>query len=276
MTSLAQDLVYGIRLLGRARGFTIAVALTLGVGIAGTATMFTLFNAMLLRPYPFTSPERLIDVKEVRKDRLSAVSFANFLRLQNGVRSFKHIAAQETRGFVVADNEQSELVLGGRVSTNFFELLGVKPAIGRVFLANEATPGADRIIILSHELWRRRFNSDPAILGRKVNLSAKPHTIVGVLPREFFFFGNMLWVPGFSASELIDSANRTSTVQCIGRLSSNASLTQAQAEASTVGRQLQDQTRSSTEIWLFASDRSERLGPATLMFCSIWSGQACF
>ena len=243
MTSLAQDLVYGIRLLGRARGFTIAIALTLGVGIAGTTTMFTLLNAMLLRPYPFSSPDRLMDVKEVRKDRLSAVSFGNFQRLQNGVRTFERIAAQETRAFVVADNEQSELILGGRVSTNFFELLGVKPAIGRAFLPNEATPGADHTVILSHELWRRRFHSDPAILGRRVNLNAEPHTVVGVLPREFFFFGSLLWAPGFSTSELIDPANRTSTVQCIARLSASASLTQAQAEASTIGRQLQDADR---------------------------------
>ena len=181
-----------------------------------------------------------MDIKEVRRDRLSTVSFANFLRLQNRVRSFQHITAQETRGFAVVDNEQSELVLGGRVSANFFELLGVKPAIGRAFLPNEATPGADRIVILSHELWRRRFNSDPTILGRKVNLDAEPHTIVGVLPREFFFFGNMLWVPGFSISELVNPASRTSTVQCIARLSTHASLTQAQAEASTIDRQLQD------------------------------------
>src|SRR5438105_3643474 len=96
MTSLAQDLVYGIRLLGKARGFTIAVALTLGAGIAGTTTMFTLLNAMLLRPYPFSSPERLMDIKEARKDRLSPVSFANFSRLRNEVRSFEQIAAQET------------------------------------------------------------------------------------------------------------------------------------------------------------------------------------
>src|SRR5207237_7139865 len=116
MTSLIQDFVYGIRLLGRARGFTIAVALTLGVGIAGTTTMFTLLNAMLLRPYPFSNPERLVDIKEVRKDRLSGVPFPNFLRLQNGVRSFQHIIGRETRGFVVTDNERSELVLGGRVS----------------------------------------------------------------------------------------------------------------------------------------------------------------
>src|SRR5215469_10790711 len=190
MTSLVQDLVYGIRLLGRTRGFTLAVALTLGVGIAGTATMFTLLNAMLLRPYPFSNPERLMDVKEIRKDRLSPVHFANFSRLRNGIRSLQYIAAQETRGFVLADNEQSELVLGGRASANFFGVLGVKPAIGRVFLPNDATPGADRTVVLSHEIWRRRFNSDPAILGQRVNLNGESHTIVGVLPPEFFFFGN--------------------------------------------------------------------------------------
>ncbi len=240
MRSLAQDLVYGIRLLGRARGFTTAVALTLCVGIAGTTTMFTLLNAMLLRPYPFSSPERLMDVKEVRKDRLSGVSVANFLRLQNGLRSLDQITAQETRGFVVADQERSELVLGGRVAANFFGLLGVRPAIGRVFLPNEATPGTDRIVVLSDALWRRRFNPDSTILGRKVNLNAEPYTIIGVLPPEFFFFGNMLWVPAFSSSELIDPANRTTTVQCIARLTTNASLTQAQAEASTVDRQLRE------------------------------------
>ena len=181
-----------------------------------------------------------MDVKEIRKDRLSPVHFANFSRLQNGIRSLQHIAAQETRGFALADNEQSELVLGGRASTNFFGVLGVKPVIGRVFLPNDATPGADRTVILSHEIWRRRFHSDPAILGRRVNLNTEPHTIVGVLPREFFFFGNMLWVPGFSTSELIDPANRTSTLQCIARLSVNASLAQALAEASIVDRHLQE------------------------------------
>ena len=242
MTSLAQDLVYGIRLLGRARSFTIAVALTLAVGIAATTTMFTLINAMLLRPYPFSSPERLMDVKEMRRDRLSGVSFANIPRLQNAIRSFQQIAAQETRGFVLADNEHSELVLGGRVSPNFFGMLGVTPAIGRIFLPNETTP-ADRIVILSHELWQRRFNSDPTLLGRRMNLNAEPHTIVGVLPREFYFFGNLLWVPGFSTSELIDPGNRTSTLQCIARLSTSASLKDAQAEVSTVDRQLQEADR---------------------------------
>src|SRR5262249_988617 len=154
---------------------------------------------------------RLMDVKEMRKDRLSGVSFANIPRLQDAVRSFEQIAAQETGGFVLADANYSELVLGGRVSPNFFGLLAVPPAIGRVFLPNEATP-SDRVVILSHEIWQRRFHSDPTVLGQKVNLNAEPHTIVGVLPREFFFFGNLLWVARFSASELMNPVNRTSTV----------------------------------------------------------------
>ena len=193
-----QDLRHAFRTLRRDTGFTVFAILILGLGIGGSCTIFSVINALLLRPLPFADPNRLVWIWNNDRDSegLSGetVPTGHFAALRGQNRSFSDVAAYFAfygvgDSKLTGDGQAAERLSGIAVSQNFFSVLGVQPRLGRTFNSDECTAkwGDPKAVLLSYGLWKRRFASDPGVVGRLVTLNDSPVTIVGVLPASFDF-----------------------------------------------------------------------------------------
>src|SRR5262245_38732259 len=183
-----QDLRYGLKMLRRNPGFTFVAVLTLALGIAATTAVFSVVNAVLLRPLPYREPDRLVLVPNVRG--------TDFLRWRDQSKAFESIAAFyfNTEDFTGSGEPERLAVL--YVSANLFATLGVAPALGRDFTPEEDREGGAPVVILSDSLWRRRFGSDPQVIGRVITLNNQSQTVIGIMPPGFRFLGDVdLWMP---------------------------------------------------------------------------------
>jgi predicted permease len=192
MQTLWQDLRYGARTLLKKPGFTLIAILTLALGIGANTAIFTIVNAVLLRPLPYPESERLVEIGRVfsGSDSAGALNGPKFVFLRDHAQSFEAIAG-DTRGsdLYLSDGGEAEYVGQQRVTADFFRTLGVAPAVGRGFTAEEDGPSGERVVILGAELWRRRFGADGEIIGRKIALSGVAYTVVGVMPPGFEYDG---------------------------------------------------------------------------------------
>jgi putative ABC transport system permease protein len=195
------DLRFAFRQLLKNPGFTTVAVLTLALGIGANTAIFSVVRNVLLRPLPFKESERLVTVWERNPkagydvNTVAAATFADW-KEQNQV--FESMAAFAIdQGLNLTGGAEPERVTAVPVSANLFQVLGVAPIQGRTFLPDEETPGRDRIVILSHGLWQRRFGADPQMLGKTVVLDGASHTVVGVMPAGFVFPGNTGVLPGF-------------------------------------------------------------------------------
>src|SRR5438132_7330445 len=181
---LGQDVRYGLRMLAKNPAFTAIAVLALALGIGANSAIFSVVNAILLRPLPYKNPKQLVMVWEnathlgFPKDTPSP---ANFLDWRQQTTVFEGMAAFTERSFNLTGVGEPERLDGRRVSSNLFDLLGVRPIIGRTFVAQEDQPGT-KVVLLNESLWKRRFGGDPAVIGRALNLNGEPYTVVGVLP----------------------------------------------------------------------------------------------
>ena len=181
---------YALRLLVRQPGVTVIAILTLALGIGANTAIFSAVNAILLRPLPYADPDRLVMVFEKRLAEGvldNVVSPADFLDWSKMNGAFDGIAAMTSVNADLTGAGEPIRLAAGAVSPAFFDVLGVQPALGRTFRTEEAIVGQHRVVILSHDLWQRRFGSDAAIVGRKILLNGIPHEVVGVLPSTFEF-----------------------------------------------------------------------------------------
>jgi putative ABC transport system permease protein len=188
MGTLIHDLRYGLRVLKKKPGFTAVAVLTLALGVGANTAIFTVVNAVLLRPLPYPEPERVMAVWPDRADSsFYGASQPKFIFWRNESQSFDAMAA--TTGFGSGVNlsggDEPEYATGIRVSVDFFRVLGVSPALGRAFTDAEDSPVGERVTILSDGIWRRRFGADPGIIGKSVSLGDTPYTVVGVMPAGF-------------------------------------------------------------------------------------------
>ncbi|HEV8146399.1 MAG TPA: ABC transporter permease [Bryobacteraceae bacterium] len=252
LADLRHDLVYTFRTLRREAGFTTFAILIIGLGIGASATIFSVVNALLLRPLPFEEPKRLAWIANGGPDgNLSAqttqVGYLLDLRAQN--KSFTDLAAYMAF-YGVGDSKltgdgEPERVSEVPVSQNFFSLLGVKPILGRLFTDEECRWNGPKAILLSHELWERRFASDPNISGRKLTINDRPVTVAGVLPESFSF--SSVFAPGsridlYSPFPLTPETNRWgNTLAIIGRLKPGATISSAQAEFEVIADPIRQQ-----------------------------------
>jgi putative ABC transport system permease protein len=242
---MLQDLRYAIRTLSRSPAFTATAALTLALGIGANTVMFSVVDAVLLRPLPFSDPDRLMLIASlnthgnVGQIRASALDFIDW---RSQAKSFDGMAAHVGTGFTWSGDGEPEQVIGGLVTVDFFKVLGVNPLAGRTFTPDEFTPGHDREIVLGHSLWQRRFASDRSVVGRTVTVNSKSFTIVGVMPPGFDYPSKrfQLWSPlPFPATADSPPVNRNSHyLQVLGRLKPGVPARQAQAEMSTIARAL--------------------------------------
>jgi putative ABC transport system permease protein len=240
MNTLLQDIRYGLRILLKHKGFTAVAIIALGLGIGANTAIFSLVNGVLLRPLSYPNPEQIVYF-EGQNPRSgitdSNVSFPDYLDWSK-LDAFSHLATYYTASATFsAPNSEPERVPRAGVSSSFFSVLGVQPAIGRAFLAEEDQAKKENVAILSEGLWKRRFGADPKIIGTQVVINSLPRTVVGVMPAGFDFpEGTQVWwsLPIDPQEEPRD--NRSFSV--IGRLNPGVPLPQAQSQVSTINAQL--------------------------------------
>jgi putative ABC transport system permease protein len=246
MTGLLQDLKYGIRMLAKNPGFTLVALLTLAVGIGANTVMFSFVNAWVIHPLPYAHPDRLVAVltKNTKTgNTILSEDVGDFYDFQSGSRSFEQLSVWSPASFNLTGDGEPERVQGARVTWNFFETLGVQPALGRAFLPREDQAGAGHVAILSRGLWQARYASDPQIIGRNIQVGGETYTVVGVMPAKFQLplLGEAnFWTPlALTDAEKADRANNWIFV--LGRLKKDATVAGAQAELSGIAARLEKQ-----------------------------------
>ncbi len=253
METLWQDLRFGARVLWKNPGFTIVAVLTLALGIGANTAIFSIVNAVVLRPLPYKDSDRimvLLGNNQQRELTQNAVAPPDFLDWRTQSRSFSEMAAYESTIFRHTAEAGAERLNGYSVTANFFDLLGEKPLLGRVFTADEEKPGNNNVAILSETVWRRHFGADPEILGRTVKMNDRIFTVVGVM-RETFKFPDTtteVWRPlAFDNEELQDRTAYRLVV--IGRLKDGVTFEGARAEMETIARQLEQAYPATNTGW---------------------------
>ena len=246
LTGLARDVRYGARLLLRTPAFTAAAVLTLALGIGANTAIFSVVNAVLLRPLPYADPDRLVLIGDRGPDGAAGnVGYTTFLDWKARSHSFEDMGLIRSWAPTLSVNGQPERIAAMRVSSNFFALLGTRPAIGRDFRADEDAPNKWRVLMLSDGLWRRRFNADPSVVGRVVTMNDQQYTVVGVMPASFepliserFYQPAEMWaVLGYDRSER-PACRSCQHLKAIGRIKAGTALEAARADIDAVQTQL--------------------------------------
>lgn len=234
MRTLLQDLRFGARMLLKNSGFTLIAVITLALGIGATTAIFSVVNSVLLHPLPYPDADRLLMIGQQYKDGLAGAGEPKFLFWREHCQSFEAMAAYSNYGGAggnLTGGSEAEFVRGLRVSAEFFRVLGVAPVQGRAFTAVEDTPGAERVAVLGHGLWQRRFGGARDLIGKTVQLNEKPVTVVGIMPPNFRLESNVdLFVP----MQAKPTANYDPNATVIGKLKPGVTLEQAQTELKLV------------------------------------------
>jgi putative ABC transport system permease protein len=242
METLFRDIQYGVRSLSKRPGFTFIAVLTLALGIGANSAIFSVVNAVLLRPLPYKDANQLVMLSRLDPQR-STPSTTDSIPKFNAVRDqsqvFESLAAIADDSFNLTGRDAPEQISGSRVSGDLFHVLGVRPYLGRSFLPEEDRPGGARVAILSYGLWRRLLNSDSEIRNRTIELDGQSYQVVGVLPADFRYLDEKqeVWVPkAFEPSYLAaDSVNLGATyLSVVGRLKSGVDFAQAESEVRTI------------------------------------------
>jgi putative ABC transport system permease protein len=247
MTSLWQDLRYGLRTLWKQPGFTAVAVVALALGIGANTALFSMVNAVLLRPLPVEQPAALVNVWSTNPQADSpreSASFLNFTDWREQSHVFTSVAAYTNTFATLTGNDAPEALDGLAASPELFETLGVQPVMGRTFTAQEAQ-AADAPIVISQELWRRRFGARGDIIGQPVTLDGRPRTVVGVLPARFKFPFNAsavkdYWTPLDPHDEL-NTKRGVGYLNVIARLKPGVTTEQAQTEMDAIARRLAEQ-----------------------------------
>jgi len=245
LETVLQDLRYATRTLRKNPGFTIIAVLTLALGIGANTAIFSMVNALLLRPYNFPELDRLVRVWENRGIEEGAdarfIAPQDAADLQSGAPVFDALATYKCGEFNLNTEGNVQPVVGCHVSANFFDVLGVSPALGRAFSATEEEPGADQVAVVSYGFWQRRFAGDAALLGTVIQMNGKKYTVVGIMPRGFDYPVPMeLWVPlALSPAEKTDRAKLS--LESLGRLEPGINVAQARSAVDSVSRRLQQE-----------------------------------
>src|ERR1043166_781138 len=231
---------YAIRMLLKNPGFTVVAVLTLALGIGACTAMFSVVQAVLLRPLPFKQPDRLVWIENVGTGGLSArtTRVDNFLDWREQNSSFEKLGAYyaffDYVRFTLIDHGEPRRLRGVGISQDFLDILGIRPLLGRGFTDEECVWNGRKAALLSHAFWQQYFNGDRSVVGRSVSLNGDPTEIVGVLPPSFDF--DSVFAPGTEVEMLLpfplaeETARMGNTLFAVGRLKPSATMPQAQAE----------------------------------------------
>ena len=236
-----QDLRYGLRTLLKNPGFTLVAVLTLSLGIGANTAIFSVVNAVLLRPLPFAEPERLVWLWDTQPQLPTApASLPDFLDWKAQNQSFEHLAAFQSGSMFLDTGDGMRDTPVGLVTPETFALFRVSPILGRTFTDEETLPGRFRVAVLSHGMWQSRFGSDPNVLGRTMDVSGAPYTIIGVMPEGFSFPDRAeFWRPLPIDPNKLDRGPHY--LRVVGRLKPEVTLAQAQAEMSALASRIAEQ-----------------------------------
>lgn len=250
---LLRDLGYAARMLRKSPGFTMVAVLSLALGIGANTAIFSLINPMLLRPLNVPQPERLVRVLQGTRgggEPPQDVSYPNYVEIRKSARGLESLAASSWPvqvGLGASAGARSERVFASMVSGNYFSTLGVHAALGRTFLPGEdKTRGDHPVVVVSHDLWKRRFGSDPNLPGKTILLGGRPFDVIGVMPADMprtdLLFAADLWIPLAMQAEVMNYKKLDTPdtwLSLIGRLSPGATRPQAQAELSSLAASLE-------------------------------------
>jgi len=247
LDSLLSDLRFGMRLLRRSPGFAAVAILTIGLGVGANTSIFSVVHAVLLSPLPYPRPAELVLFSEGDEgERASTTSFATWVDWRDRSRSTRDLALASSWQPTLLGADSAEQLVGARVTAGFFRTLGVQPSLGRDFHPSEDTPATRRAVLLGHDLWRRRFDADPGVIGSTISLGGERFTVTGVLPADFdplvteAMLGQRaeIWAPlGYDAAQ--PWACRTCRhLHAIGRLAEGATRDSARAELEAITRGL--------------------------------------
>jgi len=234
-----QDLRFGMWMLLKKPGFTLIAVITFALGIGVNTVVFSGVYAMLFQPLPYPNSERLAVVSQVGRQEVEfGVSYPDFTAWKGRNAVFERMAAWRWINVNLTSGDEVERVAGSRVSTEFLPLLGGRAQLGRVFLAEEFRPGADKVVILSHKLWQERFGADAGVIGRTLKLDDQSYTVVGVMPPSFLYpFRSTLWTPLEAGEEAVTLQDATAShYQIIGALKPGVSFDTAAKEMATLAR----------------------------------------
>ncbi|HME31373.1 MAG TPA: ABC transporter permease [Terriglobales bacterium] len=248
MGQMAQDFRYGMRMLRKSRGFTAVAVITLALAIGANTAIFSVVYPALLRPLPYRQPDRLVTLGENRRQSDCCAftsSYPDYLDWKRSAKSFESLAGFSSDGFTLTGTGDPKMVFGAMVTSNFFSTLGVRPMLGRDFVAGDELPegAGPAVAMLSYNFWRTDFSADPNVIGRTVRLDNKAITVVGVLPRDFEFApeaSSPLWVP-LHTNPYTGTARNARWLDVIGRLAPGVSSDQARAEMEAITGQLAQQ-----------------------------------
>jgi len=248
---MIQDLRFGARMLLKSPGFTASAILSLTIGIGAATAIFSIVNGVVLTPLPFREPERLVRIwhnKPAAGMTRMPVSAGNVNVWRNQAQSFEDVAVFSTTASVIAGDVEPERISGAVVSNNLLPMLGYQPVIGRTFLPEDSRPGSEEVVVLSHKLWQRRFDGDPAVLGRAITLDhTRKLTVIGVMPPEADFPEQTeFWLP---ERILAADSHGMHRLTVIARLKPGVTSRMAQEEVSLINQQLQQQLPEDYKEW---------------------------
>src|SRR5438876_2580251 len=248
------DLKFAFRQLLKNPGFTAVAVLTLALGIGANTAIFSVVNAVLLRPLPYPESGQLVQLRADRPGSPSTfIGSATFVEVKAQSQSLARIAAYSGGDMTLTGAGPAERIVSGAVTADFFPLLGVQPAVGRNFTQEEDTPNGPRAAILGHGLWQSRFGGDPDVLGKTITLDQQSYTVVGTLPARFQYPERFqLWIPlslgetGAGGMRLLTDAGGMRFLKAIARLKPSVTLQQAQAELQTIAQRIQPRGPTAT------------------------------
>ncbi len=258
MEDLFMDVRFGVRMLRKNPGFTAVAIVTLALGIAVNTTIFSTVNGWMLRPPNIKDPGRVVVILSTDPAKggygwdQNPVSVPDFIAWRAQSQSFEDMVASHGSDFALTGGTEPEWCDGARVSANYFQVLGVPAALGRTFLPGEDQPGRAQVAILSHELWQRRFGSNPKVIGEAVRLDGDSYEIVGIMPKGYRlgYYGPQLWTPlVFSPESILPAAREDHSLAVIARLKSGVSVETAEAEIAGLAQRSEQTYPGTSKGW---------------------------
>ena len=244
LDGVGADIRHGIRVFGRSPGLTLLVIVTLSLGIGANAAIFSVFQAVLLRPLPYPDADRLVVLVDgqVGGRGLTSPTIPELLEVRSATRQLDRVSFFDTRDFQITGGDEPQRIVGARIDTTFLPMLGVRAALGRIFAESDGRDGSTAVVVLGDGLWRRNFGADPKIIGRTVSIDGTVHEIIGVLP-DTFSFGYLspasidVYVPYPSSAEYLTRSGPYANVRrvnALARLAPGVTLEAAVAELGTL------------------------------------------
>jgi putative ABC transport system permease protein len=252
MGTLLNDIRYGARSLLKHPGFTAIAIVTLAVGIGANSAVFSVVNSLLIKPLPFPELDRVVAVWEKQPSQgveRNEASMANYLDWRAQNQTFEQMALYRWWSTNLTGTDSPERVQGFQVTSNFLDVLGVKPAIGRGFSADEDQPGKDAVAILSHGLWQRRFGSDRGLVNKTITLNGITRTVIGVMPEGFNYPGGVEVLAPLALTPELVKSRQSHSYYVVGRLKPGVTLASAQGDLDTIAARLEKEYAVSNTGW---------------------------